>query len=121
VETTMNLETQTHLKALRDLLSYRLADLRAELSADAAAFAADGAGVALRDAAEQVPFERDLAEIESVEAALHRLDEGTYGDCHRCGRPIALQRLLVQPAALRCGHCQTLFERRQSTAVLPGA
>jgi DnaK suppressor protein len=54
--------------------------------------------------------ERDREELRQVEAALHRLDSGTYGDCERCDEPIPLQRLLVQPAATRCAGCQARHE-----------
>ena len=52
-----------------------------------------------------------LAEMKEVQSALHRLDEGTFGDCVDCGEPIPLQRLLLVPAALRCTTCQTAGER----------
>jgi len=51
-----------------------------------------------------------------VEAALHRLDAGTYGDCAVCAEPISLQRLLVQPAAQRCAACQTAYEHARQLA-----
>jgi DnaK suppressor protein len=54
-----------------------------------------------------------------VEAALHRLDAGTYGDCAVCAEPISLQRLLVQPAAQRCAACQTAYEHARQLASSP--
>jgi len=53
--------------------------------------------------------------MSQVEAALRRLDAGTYGDCAGCGEPIPLQRLLVQPAAERCAACQSRFEAHASS------
>src|SRR6185503_13948256 len=35
--------------------------------------------------------------LAQVEAALQRLDEGTYGICARCGQPIAEERLEALP------------------------
>lgn len=53
--------------------------------------------------------ERDLSILEQVEAeladvehALRRLDEGTYGTCEACGRPIGDERLEALPAARFC-------------------
>ncbi|MCW2794858.1 TraR/DksA C4-type zinc finger protein [Nocardioides sp.] len=46
--------------------------------------------------------ERHLAE---VEAAIHRLEIGTYGTCERCRRPIAKARLEARPAARTCIRC----------------
>src|SRR5437016_11803509 len=55
--------------------------------------------------------ERDISILESVEAeladvehALRRLDDGTYGTCEACGRPIDEQRLEAMPAIL-VGQC----------------
>lgn len=45
---------------------------------------------------------RHLAE---VDAALARLDAGTYGVCERCGQPVAPARLEVRPAARTCVGC----------------
>jgi|SRR6185436_13415799 len=119
----MDVPTQSHLKTLRDLLTYRLAELRADVHAaqlarQAASSAAtaevgdrkdDAAGRASAaiDAAQE---QRDRDELEDAVAALHRLDAGSYGDCASCGEPISLQRLLVQPSASRCAACQTLHE-----------
>ena len=40
-----------------------------------------------------------------VEAALARLDEGTYGQCLSCGQPIEVARLEAMPTAKRCLAC----------------
>ena len=47
-----------------------------------------------------------LAEtLGEIEYALHKLDEGTYGRCERCGGPIADARLEAIPAARLCITC----------------
>lgn len=43
--------------------------------------------------------------LEEVDAALLRLDEGRYGTCERCGRPIPAARLEVRPTARTCVTC----------------
>jgi DnaK suppressor protein len=45
---------------------------------------------------------QDLAE---TNAAIDRLDGGTYGRCERCGGAIGRQRLLALPAARYCISC----------------
>ncbi|WP_308042409.1 TraR/DksA C4-type zinc finger protein [Micromonospora sp. PLK6-60] len=45
---------------------------------------------------------RRLAELD---AALDRLDAGTYGTCERCGSPIPAERLAVRPSARTCVGC----------------
>jgi RNA polymerase-binding protein DksA len=43
--------------------------------------------------------------LSEVDAALRRLEEGSYGVCERCGQPIAAQRLDARPAARTCIAC----------------
>jgi RNA polymerase-binding protein DksA len=50
-------------------------------------------------------------QLEQIEAALQRLDEGTYGLCSVCGTPIAPARLEVLPYACLCVRCQAERER----------
>ena len=119
----MDLATQTRLTKLRDLLTFRLLELRAEVhAAEQAQRELTGASAHevtdRKDEAAQrvltdlggVQEQRDLDEMAQVEAALQRLDTGSYGDCSDCGEPISLQRLRVQPAAQRCAPCQAAFE-----------
>ena len=49
--------------------------------------------------------ERSRAELEKVEAALRRLDDGTYGLCASCGNPIAPERLEAIPWTPICIDC----------------
>lgn len=53
---------------------------------------------------------RDL--ILQVDHALARLDEGTYGICETCGKPIAKARLQAFPSATECVTCKQRGEAR---------
>jgi len=53
--------------------------------------------------------EHVLAEIEG---ALKRIEEGTYGVCVNCGKPIAEERLAAIPWATYCIDCKRLLEGR---------
>lgn len=55
--------------------------------------------------------ERETAELLALDAALARLEAGTFGECQDCGEPIAPARLKATPTALRCIGCQSTFER----------
>jgi RNA polymerase-binding protein DksA len=46
------------------------------------------------------------ANLDDVEHALRRMDDGTYGTCERCGREIALERLEAVPFARLCIECK---------------
>jgi RNA polymerase-binding transcription factor DksA len=70
-------------------------------------------------------FERDKAmsirynveaEIADVERALRRLDEGTYGRCEACGRPIGAARLHARPMTRFCIEDQANAERHARSA-----
>jgi DnaK suppressor protein len=54
---------------------------------------------------------RDVEELNDIEAALRRLDDGSYGTCDECGQEIGFPRLNVQPAATRCITDQEKFEK----------
>ena len=59
--------------------------------------------LALRDRAEQ--------HLALVDAALARLDDGTFGTCLNCGRPIAPGRLEALPWAAHCIDCQATLDK----------
>jgi len=59
--------------------------------------------LALRERAEQ--------HLALVDAALERLDDGSYGACLRCGKPIAPERLEALPWAAHCIACQSDLDK----------
>ena len=63
---------------------------------------------------------RDIAELQEVEAALMRIEDGTYGTCIHCGEPIGWPRLNAQPTAERCIACQQAFEAARNRGRLAG-
>lgn len=48
--------------------------------------------------------------LTDVEAALTRMNEGSYGACHLCRRPIERERLMIVPQARYCARCQQVKE-----------
>jgi RNA polymerase-binding transcription factor DksA len=52
-------------------------------------------------------------QLVDTEAALARLDEGTYGLCADCTTPISAERLKILPAARYCVACQATRSRRR--------
>jgi RNA polymerase-binding transcription factor DksA len=55
---------------------------------------------------------RALDAIEDIDAALARIDAGTYGLCEACRRPIPVERLEVIPHARLCVPCSARPESR---------
>jgi DnaK suppressor protein len=49
--------------------------------------------------------------LAAIDEALRRLDEGSFGTCARCGKPIAEARLEAMPYATKCIDCKRLEER----------
>ena len=45
--------------------------------------------------------------IEEIDAALHRIAEGSYGRCQQCGVDIPAERLEFRPSAAGCVGCQS--------------
>jgi DnaK suppressor protein len=43
--------------------------------------------------------------LDAVEAAMARLDAGSYGSCEDCGATLDDERLASDPAQLRCADC----------------
>lgn len=50
--------------------------------------------------------------LEQIDEALRKIDDGTYGQCDRCGGAINPQRLKAIPYATLCIDCQETIERR---------
>ena len=120
--------TKAQLASLATRLRERQGDLRAEIKAHLGAGTDTGIvglssvptetddwGVgdelAARDIAEA---RQQLGALADVDAALSRVDAGSYGECIDCGEPIAPARLEAYPAATRCIDCQEAFEKREA-------
>jgi RNA polymerase-binding protein DksA len=50
--------------------------------------------------------------VREIDAALERIDAGTYGTCMSCGKPIPEERLDAVPYAVLCVSCKRDEERR---------
>lgn len=102
--------SQPDLSAVRDQLTSERVDLARQLrdlSTDGAAFDQDeNFADTAQVAAEQVE-NRTLAatlqdQLDDVEAALARIDEGSYGTCEVCQKPVTAARLEAMPSTRFC-------------------
>ena len=57
--------------------------------------------------------EHETAELGDIEAALERIQAGTYGQCIDCGITIPTARLNAYPTAKRCVDCQSSTEQHR--------
>jgi RNA polymerase-binding transcription factor DksA len=117
--------TPEQLGKLRAMIDERHAALESEIHRDAAGSrdepygllagevsdAGDRATADLISDVDNAELSRDLEELRALEMAQERLDGGSFGSCLDCGGEIEFERLLAQPAALRCYDCQRVHER----------
>jgi RNA polymerase-binding transcription factor DksA len=59
-------------------------------------------------------METEGATLENIEAALERIEEGTYGACEECGVKIPKMRLDAIPYCTMCVKCALRVEQEQS-------
>ena len=106
--------TREVLQAGRARAQERAAALGRELAGIAEAAAQPGTDDEHDPEGATLAFEREhtaalLArareQVTEIDAAISRLDEGTYGTCLRCGEPVGADRLVARPAAATCVRC----------------
>ena len=76
----------------------------------------DSVDMSLQDVNQELAFrlgERESQTVADIDEALRRLDEGTFGTCERCGKPIDERRLDALPTARFDAACQSELEARQ--------
>jgi DnaK suppressor protein len=52
-----------------------------------------------------------IIELRDIEAAIKRMDDGSYGNCVDCDGSISVERLETYPTAKRCVICQSRREK----------
>ncbi|HYF47795.1 MAG TPA: TraR/DksA C4-type zinc finger protein [Planctomycetota bacterium] len=57
--------------------------------------------------------ESETVEAGEIERAIEKIDNGTYGTCEMCNKPINADRLQFLPFATHCIKCQELAEIRK--------
>ncbi len=110
-------EKSASLDAYRRLLEHKAADVRAGLSAIRAAEVVrkldeplDFGDWCQKSHDEWLFLNQNRIEIEllrSVEQALRRIQDGSYGVCLACDEPISTKRLAAIPWAMYCLRCET--------------
>lgn len=55
-------------------------------------------------------MENDRIELERIDRAIARFEDGSYGRCESCQKPIPMMRLKAIPWAVKCIQCQSQSE-----------
>lgn len=98
-------EARRQLETRLAELEGRLARLERDLAEPADPDSSDRAIQQEDDAGLEAESAVVSSDIASVRRALQRIETGTYGDCVRCGQPIAEGRLAARPEAALCITC----------------
>jgi DnaK suppressor protein len=84
--------------------------------------AKESADLSLRDVIEELALklgERESQMVADIDQALLRMDEGAYGICVRCSKPIDERRLEALPTARYDAVCQAAIEETNGNAERP--
>lgn len=99
----------TAASPLREVLRARRAEIREALEInEEAALACQGQDSPARSGVGQllaVLIRREADELAQIDAALERLERGTFGICARCSTRIDARRLAMAPETPLCGAC----------------
>ncbi|MFP4393405.1 MAG: RNA polymerase-binding protein DksA [Desulfohalobiaceae bacterium] len=57
--------------------------------------------------------DRDRKLVSKINAALERIEEGTYGICESCGDEISIPRLKARPVTTQCINCKSKQEEEE--------
>jgi DnaK suppressor protein len=80
----------------------------------------DDVDIVSTEKANQMDFRlkaRNAIYLNKVRKSLHKIDEGTFGECEECGAEITYNRLLARPTADLCIHCKELEEKQENQLV----
>ena len=110
--TAINLDSaRTELVEARARLVHQLAELGSEESGELRSDMVFGdgfadAGAATAERTEVIGLVETLkGQLDGVDAALERIDEGKYGTCANCGKTIDPARMEARPESIYCVDC----------------
>ncbi len=96
-------------EALQRALDGDLSLLR-ELHQERSGDPVDAAADTVQDELNSQIVEAESRELGAIEDAIARMNQGDYGDCETCGKPIPITRLRAIPYATECIECRRRAE-----------
>ncbi|HMG74362.1 MAG TPA: TraR/DksA family transcriptional regulator [Pyrinomonadaceae bacterium] len=75
--------------------------------------AKESADVSMKDVTQEIALklgDQESQMVADIDQALLRIEEGSYGVCARCGKPIDERRLEAMPTARYDAECQAAIE-----------
>jgi DnaK suppressor protein len=103
-------DVRATLVAVRDELQSRAEAIRSGAAAPPGGISfgkrvGEGTSIAIERFTDVAIHDQILAQLAAVDAAIGRVDDGTYGACIACGRTIPGERLEAIPWAATCVSC----------------
>ncbi|MFP1630111.1 TraR/DksA family transcriptional regulator [Zhengella sp. ZM62] len=86
-------------------LRERLAEIEHDLDEPASADTEERATEREGDEVLESLGNQGMEELRRIDAALKRVEDGSYGDCVKCGEEISVDRLELLPATPFCRNC----------------
>jgi DnaK suppressor protein len=117
------------LEYFRDLLMWQRRQVTEDLRADRTTALQGDDGVedigemSELDLNRSVAFElaaRESHLIQDIDEALGRIENGTYGQCGRCGKPLYEERLKTMPTAKYGPKCQVAIDGMRTSGSASG-
>jgi DnaK suppressor protein len=109
--------TKTEVDHFRNVLTTRVADLqrltrhRDGIAVERSADQLEETQMAAQRTLAVSNLDRDFSQLRDARAALHRIDQGSFGICEECDESIHPKRLAAVPWATFCIRCQEAADR----------
>ena len=118
---------RAHLESEQKRLTQELEQLQTSASSSDERREGSPFGKREEEATETLELEKRLVlenrirqELVGIEHALHKFEEGTYGKCDNCGKPIDPERLEALPQASLCLNCKAQQAKNAKSKPPPG-
>jgi DnaK suppressor protein len=115
---TPNVAKEALLKMREKILNSAMANTKNIMtSEDDRSDVLDQAAAMQEQEIQRVQRAREHKLLQTINIALHKISEGTYGECDDCEAPLEVTRMAANPQTIRCLPCAEQHERRSKNYV----